>query len=182
MAYKCNDLKDRWPEYLYRELNEHEQALFAQHLRQCPSCQQEEQTWKKLFTRLDVLAADDGTDKAPPELVYRVKRQIHFYQDWSRQTYSAYRSKIAASVAVCALFFGLLWVGDHSLQKISASNQYIETVSQSLLEDFYSPRILQMYKENGIFAPTNTSRPRLTLQDNLRSQHKKTISKENHTL
>ena len=73
MPFTCEDIKNRWPEFLYRELNEHEQAQFVQHIHQCNSCRQEEQQWTSLFDRFDTLAAGDGTDEAPRELFYRVK-------------------------------------------------------------------------------------------------------------
>jgi hypothetical protein len=147
MTFQCDDIKQRWPEYLYRELDEHEQATFVQHLHQCEACRREEEQWKQLLTRFDTLAGDDGICQAPPDLVYRVKRQVHLYEDWSKQTLSAFRAKVVTAVAACSLFFCIFWAGAHYAKHRPPSDQWFQAVSENVLSDWYSPFTLETYRE-----------------------------------
>ena len=150
MMFTCEDVKSRWPEYLYRELDEHEQAQCVQHIQQCSACRREERQWASVFSRFDVLAAGDGTNAAPQELIYRVKRQIQFYQDWSQQALYAFRLKLAVSVVVCTIFFSGLWFSSVVMQKITFPERIMDQLSESVLNDLYSQSALDMFRENGI--------------------------------
>jgi anti-sigma factor RsiW len=151
MALRCEDIQNRWTEYLYRELGEHEQADFVRHIQQCPQCQNEEQVWSGLVDRFDVLAASDGTRQAPPELVYRVKRQIHLYEEWSRETASSFRMKFAASFAIFCLIASGIWLRANVTVPVMTSSQYMQSISEPILHTLYGKSNLSYYRESGFF-------------------------------
>ncbi|MBI1389674.1 MAG: hypothetical protein GC154_14650 [bacterium] len=119
MKFTCDEIQSRWPEYVYRELTEHEQAEFVRHLERCPACRAEEAKWRGLLARFDGLAAADDSAEAPAELVFRVKRQIRLYEDWTRQNWAAIRNWAASVAASCLIVFFAAWALVDRLQPLA---------------------------------------------------------------
>ncbi len=152
MKYMCDDIRDRWAEYIYRELSESDQSLFVDHLQRCPSCRDDEALWRQMLVRFDSIAALDGTMDAPPELLYRVKRQIRFHEDWSIQIASRVRHWAAGAVAAC--FLTAL-----SVAHWNGSVQVFNPFRFSVLTSIYDSNTLDLYREQGIIEEEANPKP-----------------------
>ncbi|MFB3786009.1 MAG: anti-sigma factor [bacterium] len=150
MAFTCEDIRERWPEYYYRELAEPEQSRFVNHLAECPACRREEQAWRTLLKQFDSIACLDGTMDAPPELVYRVKRQVHLFDDWSNQMQRHFRRWMIASAAACLLLAGgLAGVMLHARAN-GVNHSLFSPIQHSVLSTFYDSKTLELYRKQGI--------------------------------
>ncbi|MBD3266977.1 hypothetical protein GF373_09930 [bacterium] len=174
MVFDCSDIKSRWPEYMYRELNEHEQAEFVRHLHVCERCRREEAGWDELFARFDVLAAEDGTNQAPPELVYRVKRQVQFFEDWTRQTAATYRKRLASTLAACFLVCFSGWVGMEATSRMPSKTILMHRISESVLPALYPQSTLSYYRAQGFILPEESENPQVSMHEDMVKNNVKT--------
>jgi len=159
MAFTCEDIQERWPEYIYRELSEPEQSGFVNHLAQCAVCRREEQAWRALLKQFDSIAGLDGTLDAPPELVYRVKRQIRLFDDWSSQMQSHFRRWMIASAAACLLLAGSLAGVMLQARADSVRNPLLSPIQHSVLNTFYDSKTLELYRNQGILKEKEKVKP-----------------------
>ncbi len=153
MRFKCDDLKERWPEYIYRELPEHEQSLFVHHLDECEDCRAEERQWRGMLSEFDSIVLFDDSMEAPTELLYRVKRQIRFYEEWSKKQKQSMRKWIIGAAAACALIiFGLWGAYQNQLDaRLSAKeNSTFQPIKASIIDSIYDPDIVIQYHEHEI--------------------------------
>ena len=150
MAFTCDDIRERWPEYFYRELAEHEQSRFVNHLAECPTCRREEQAWRALLEQFDSMACLDGTMDAPPELVYRVKRQIRLFNDWSNQMQRHFRRWMTASAAACLILAGGLMGVVWQTRTNTVNQNLLHPIQHSVLSTFYDSKTLELYRKQGI--------------------------------
>jgi putative zinc finger protein len=153
MRFKCDDLKERWPEYIYRELPEHEQSLFVHHLEECEDCRAEERQWRSMLSEFDSIVLFDDSMEAPTELLYRVKRQVRFYEEWSAKNKQSMRKWGIGAAAACALIICGLWGAYHDRldTKISAKeNSTLQPIQASILDSIYDPDIVIQYHEHGV--------------------------------
>lgn len=160
MRFTCNDIHAKWTEYIYRELTEPEQALFVRHLEECDSCQAEEREWRNLLAEFDAMASLEGSTDAPSEMVYRVKRQIQLYEDWSKQWTALLRRWMAGTAAACLLFTGGLWLV--FTRESERPGEYINIptpIQKSVLQTFYDPQILEYYRALDIFEKNDSFSP-----------------------
>lgn len=151
MRFTCEDIAIRWPEYLYRELEQHELAQFRQHLRDCPRCRAEEAQWRSVLAQFDCLAGNDETLEAPPQLVYRVKRQVMFYQNWLHETAFHLRWSLVAAAAACILVTAgsmLLWQRSTEMFR---KGDWVQALRTPVLSTMYSPSQYHLIEEQGIF-------------------------------
>ncbi len=154
MSFTCHDIQDRWAEYLYRELEEPDQARFVQHIRRCASCRAEEDQWRGLLSGFDSMAASDGNMQAPPELIFRLRRQIRFYEDCTQSTVAQIRNWTVGAAVACALFLG----GAHflltRLQSHTTPDAALAPIAQSVLSGLYGQQNLEILSKEGIFDAT----------------------------
>ena len=136
MEWSCREINERWEEFLYLELDEPRQSLFAQHLKHCPACRAEEARWRELLAQFDALAVADGTTVVPPELVFRVKRQVRFYEDWSRQTTAQFRHWLVGTAAVVLLLIGGVWFGIRQLQDPQIRAALLKPITYMVMNNF----------------------------------------------
>ncbi len=156
MRYQCENLREKWPEYIYRELPESEQSLFVRHLEECSTCQAEEREWRNLFQRMDRIAVLDDAMIVPPELVYRVKRQVRLDEDWSKQFTDRFRYwMIGTSVACMLIVCGIGMIKFSTPIQPSPPVGIPITLQKSVLQSFYNGNTLKLYREEGIFWQNN---------------------------
>ena len=156
MSFTCQDIRRRWAEYLYRELDEPEQSQFVKHINRCPKCGAEEERWRALLSRFDLMSASDGAMDPPPELVFRVKRQIRLYEDWTRQTHSQVRNWLAGAAVACALIFGGAHLMMNRLPLLNQNDEILKPITHSVLNRLYNEQTLQVLSEEGIFKSEET--------------------------
>ncbi len=160
MRFTCHDIHAKWTEYIYRELTEPEQALFVRHLEECDFCQAEEREWRYLLAQFDAMASLEGSTDVPSELVYRVKRQIQLYEDWSMQWTSLLRRWMAGTAAACLLFIGGLWhVFTRESERPGEFKNIPSPIQKSVLQTFYDPQILEYYRALDIFEKNDSFFP-----------------------
>ncbi|MFH1738807.1 MAG: anti-sigma factor [bacterium] len=164
MSFSCRDIQDRWSEYLYRELDEPEQAKFVQHIRKCRECSAEEAQWRGLLSRFDVMAVSDGNMEPPPELVFRVKRQIRLYEDWTRQTVTQVRNWVLGAAAAWALLLGGAHIILNQIPDLNEPATALKPIAQSVLSNLYNEHTLEILTAEGIFEQPKTSDPDLVAQ------------------
>ncbi|MBN2329335.1 MAG: zf-HC2 domain-containing protein [Candidatus Omnitrophica bacterium] len=151
MRFTCEDIKKRWPEYIYRELSEPEQSLFVRHLEECRHCRDEERQWREMLVEFDSIASLDGAMDAPPELVYRVKRQVGLYEDWSRQFTHQMRRWMVGAAAACFLMIGGVYgVLPGLIMPQMEINNVSSPFQKSVLQTIYDSDTLQFFSEQGI--------------------------------
>ena len=155
MNFSCNDVRARWAEYLYREMDEPEQGRFVQHLQRCPQCRAEESQWRDLLSRFDAMSVADGNTEPPPELVFRVKRQVQLYDDWSRQIFTQFRNWVVGGATACAVLLGGIWMMQDRLVNLSDPNRIMESIGRPTLEYLYNKDTLRVLYHEGIFATEN---------------------------
>lgn len=145
MSFSCREIETRWAEYLYRELEEPDQSQFVKHIQICPKCAADEAVWRSLLGRFDGMAAADGSMELPSELVYRVKRQVRLYEDWSKQNTIQIRRWAIGFAATCLLIFGGLFVllDRHPLWR--QPKTVFNPVAQSILKNIYNEETLSIY-------------------------------------
>lgn len=152
MRFTCDDLRERWPEFVYRELSEPEQSLFVRHLEECSECRNEELEWRELLEQFDSIASLDGSMEAPPELVYRVRRQVRLDEDWSRQFTLRVKRWMMGTMAAClfvaiGLYCAVSRAYIHPIDPGCVSAPLQKTVLRSI----YQSETLKLYREQGIF-------------------------------
>ena len=153
MRFSCNDIQERWPEYIYRELSDPEQSLFVRHLEDCSDCRNQESEWRRLLGRFDSIATLDGATDAPPELVYRVKRQIHLFEDWSNQFSSRMRRWTVATTAACVLLTSAFWLSISTNPSPHRSTNPIPSpIQNTVLQSLYGSDTLKVFHEQEIIA------------------------------
>lgn len=151
MRYTCDDLRDRWPAFVYRELTEPEQSLFVQHLEECSRCRCEEEKWRDLLERFDTIAALDDSMEAPYELLYRVKRQVRLYEKLSHQFSLRVKRWMVGAVAACFLvilaFYGSFVRTDFP----PFESEFVSPpLQKTVLRSIYQTDTLKVYREQGI--------------------------------
>jgi len=159
MRFTCEDVQERWIEYIYRELLEPERSLVVSHLQHCSACQAQEKEWQELFGRFDLMASMDGTMNAPPELIYRVKRQVRFYEDWNQQQSTRLRRWITgAAAAFLMLTFGFWNTVQHDPIP-RAENTLLDPIENSVLHSLYDQETLDLYRRHGMLTTTSPPSP-----------------------
>ncbi len=151
MTFGCKDVHDRWSEYVYRELDEPGRAQVDKHIQNCPDCAAEEAEWAKLLARFDSMTAFDGQMEVPPELVYRVKRQVRLYEDWSRQTYAQVRNWAVGFVMACMLLAGSAMTFLTQYPAFRTPRGILGPVTHSVRNSFYDEETLALYLEKQLF-------------------------------
>lgn len=155
ISFSCNDVRARWVEYLYRELDEPEQGKFVQHLRRCPQCHAEDSQWRDLLSRFDGMSVSDGNAEPPRELVFRVKRQVRLYEDWSQQTFAQFRNWLVGSATACAILLGGIWTMQDQLLNLSNPETLLKSISKPTLEYLYNKDTLRILHAEGLFDTEN---------------------------
>ncbi|MGC9329168.1 MAG: anti-sigma factor family protein [Candidatus Hinthialibacter sp.] len=151
MRFICDDIHDRWPEYIYRELSEPEQSLFVRHLEECGPCRAKERQWREMLVEFDSIASLDGAMDAPPELVYRVKRQVRLYEDWSRQVSHQMRRVMIGAAAACFLvIIGICSALPGMMMSHMKLDQASNPLQKSVWGTIYDSETLQFFSEQGI--------------------------------
>lgn len=151
MTFECRDVQDRWPEYIYRELDEPGRAQVDKHIQNCPECAAQEAEWASVLARFDSMAAFDGQMEVPQELVYRVKRQVRLYEDWSRQTYAQVRNWAVGFVMACILLAGSAVTFLAQYPAFRTSEGMLGPVTHSVRKSFYDEETLALYLEKQLF-------------------------------
>lgn len=167
MELECRDIHTRWMEYLYLEMDEPQQSLFIQHLKHCPGCCDEEKKWRALLSRFDTLALGDGTTEVPPDLVYHVKRQIHFYEDWRKQTFSQFRNRIAGAAALLLFLFLGIWYGNSWLQNQDWRMKILKPITAMLLNSSIDSNTLSEYFSNREYDPASHETQKINAKPSL---------------
>lgn len=147
MKFTCDEIQDRWPGYIYRELPESDQALFVDHLQHCPRCREEEIVWRKMLDRFYAIAALDGEVETPPELIYRVKRQIRLYDDWTSQIFIRLRHWGIGAAAACVLLTGTAVIG---INQWAGSPKILDPIQHSVLTSLYDDDTLDLLQDQDI--------------------------------
>lgn len=150
MKFACEQIQERWAEYLYRELDEPELAQFAQHIQRCSICRQEEARWRNLFSRFDVMATADQTLEVPTELVFRVNRQIHLYEDWANERVAQFRNWLVGSLAACMMIACTGWLAMEQIPKWMQL-EGLQSLKGTYLKSVYMKRGLEMDMTKGVF-------------------------------
>jgi predicted anti-sigma-YlaC factor YlaD len=151
MGFSCRDVRARWEEYLYRELDEPDQGRIAQHLQRCPQCREEESQWRELLSRFDVMSVSNGDAEPPRELVFRVKRQVQLYEGWSRQMSIQFRNWVLGCATACALLFGGVWTLHSRLLTVSDPNLVFKPITGAVLNSLYAKDTLRVLVDEGLF-------------------------------
>jgi hypothetical protein len=161
MSFSCRDVHARWPEYLYRELDEPEQGRFVQHLQSCLRCRGEESQWRDLLSRFDIMTVSDGNTEPPRELVFRVKRQVQLHEEWSHQISAQFRNWLVACVAACVFFFGGIQMLHHQLSTLRNPDTIFRPFTNSVLNALYSQDELRVLSDEGMFARENLQKSQI---------------------
>jgi hypothetical protein len=74
---KCNDIRDKFADFLAGEMNARERAAFDAHLAECPACSAELRTLSETWTKLDVLPQE----RPSAELRTRFYTMLEAYRD-----------------------------------------------------------------------------------------------------
>lgn len=92
----------------------------------------------------------------PPELIYRVKRQIRFHEDWSIQIASQIRRWTARAVAACVLVAGAAWLG---MAHLNDTSRILNPIRDSVLTSIYDSSTLDLYWQQGIIEEDANQKP-----------------------
>lgn len=160
----CQEVQPRWAEYLYREMDEPDRALFAQHLQRCPQCSAEEAEWRRVFARFDGIAAMGETLEVPSELVFRVKRQIQLYEDWSLQTRSQFRNALMGAAAAVFLLIGGGWMAWRHVPSWMPQAEIIQPYRESVLSRIYDRATLDVLQSEGILPEKAADEPEVVIR------------------
>lgn len=158
MRFSCDDVKKRWPEFIYRELAAPEQSLFVRHLEKCAECRNEEREWRDLLEQFDSIVSLDESMEPPPELVARVKRQTRMYEEWTQLFSCQFRKWVGGVMAACLLATisnYSLWPRNFILPIDAGS--ITSPMQKTVLQSMYNPETIQFFKEQGILEKIPTT-------------------------
>ncbi len=163
---KSWDINKYWPEYLYRELDEPECAQFAHYLHNSPEGKREEEQWREMLSRLDAMAVHDRSTEVPPELVFRVKRQVRLYEGWAEQTHTRVRRWLMGTAAACMIAaLAGLFVYQQGPGWLSQSQMYQSWKSQAL-SMFYSEKTIELYQSEGMLGESKDENHEIVINPN----------------
>lgn len=174
MEFTCQDIQDRWSEYIYRELSEPEQSQFVAHLSHCPECASQEAEWRTILTRFDSIATMDGTMDAPSDLVYHVKRHIHLYEEWSYQMRNRLYYWLFGAVTVTVLLACTVLYKGLIFSDMKTADQALAPIQNTVLDSLYDDGTLDVYRAQGVLEDKQQDGELLTDRKLTYSHSKKT--------